>query len=659
VVVTGRRRLSVRRRAGALLLLVVVVGFVAPSRPAPVEAGPAPLGPAARWALDHGIATRFPDGSFRGSRPVNRGEGATWLWRQAASPGPSAAAWVVSEGLETSETYQPAGPLLRRVFVRWLWTLAGEPDAGPPPHPDVPDRAAYATAVAWAVDEGILAGTGRFRPRTAITRGEAATWLWRQAGRPDGTETNVVFVLTDDQSLAALAAGTPRAEELIGGDHGTTFTQMVASFPLCCPARATLYSGQYSHNHGVLGNEPPLGGYPRFDHDTALPTWFQDAGYHTGFVGKYLNWYGGRFSDPVVPPGWERWWGWTGQVGDGTGYYFNYEANVDGETVLYGDADEDYVTDVIADRSEADLRAMWADGRPFFLHVSHVAPHAGVDDRTLPVPFGASPAPRHVGTSTAELPQPPNFDEADLSDKPPWLQRLGQHPESVFNTSTPDDQRAGYRSYLESLASVDESVEQLMATLDELGALDDTLVVFASDNGYLWGEHGIMADKQVPYEESVRVPLLIRGPGFPAGATVDTPMVDADLAPTLARAAGVTPTTVVDGIPIQELMARPTAWADRAVLLENWPPGSKGRTADSVLYHHFEGVRTSRFTYTEHDDGGVALYDRLLDPYELVSRHEDPAYEATIDALADTLHELLGCSGRASCTARVDPPVPP
>jgi len=662
---------------------VVAAGVTAlpsPSTPAAAREQVVPV-PVA-WAQRHGIATG-PASALR-SQTASRGQVAQWLWRQAARPEaiaapPSdltagsatarAAAWLSDEAaINPRTTFRASRPMIRSTFVTWLWRLADRPDpATAPRNPDVRPTAAYADAVAWAGQEGIITTRTRFRPNDPLRRVDALTWLWRQAGSPDGTETNVLFVLTDDQTLAALAA-TPRTEALIGGANGTTFTHAISSFPWCCPSRATMYSGQYSHNHGVLANRPPLGGYPVFDHDNALPTWFDAAGYDTAFVGKYLNWYAGPESDPVIPPGWDHWWAWEGQIHGGTGYYFNYAAMDGDQERIYGDDDEDHADDVIAGRAEEDLDRLWAGGRPFFLHVSYMAPHAGfaesVDEGVEGLERGqdnvwsATPAPRYDDTSTAPLPQPPSYGEEDLSDKPQWLQDLAHEQVWEATEDSPEDRVDAYQSSIESLMSVDESVERLMGRLEDLGALEDTLVVFMSDNGYLWGEHRMFADKKIPYDESLRVPLLIRGPGFPAGSTVDTPVANVDIAPTLAAAAGLAPTLAVDGVPLQSVAADDEAWGDRVVLYENWPSGSRERPSARPIFNHYEGVRTARYSYTEDDEGGVQLYDHAVDPYELTSFHDDARYAGVRDALAEVLHGMLGCVGAAECTTRADVPDP-
>lgn len=671
--VSERRTGARRRRAGLLLGLALVVAALAATAPspAPPAAAAAPVPVAVQWAQRHGIVT---GAKVIGRQDASRAQVAVWLWNQAGRPEPTgarpigvpagagwadAATWLADAGLVARAVpFRGTAPLLRRMLVNWLWWQAGSPDpAGAAPQSDVPAGAGYAPAVAWATEQRMVLQRNRFRPGDAVLRVDAISWLWRLAGSPDGTETNVVFVLVDDLNLAGLQFA-PRTEALLGGAEGTTFTDTIASYPWCCPSRASIYSGQYSHNHHVLANRPPLGGYPQFDHSTALPTWFDAAGYETAFVGKSLNWYNGADSDPPIPPGWDRWWGWEGQLSGGTGYYFNYAAYVDGETVVHGDEDEDYATDVVAERSEQDLRAMWAGGRPFFLHVSHIGPHAGFNDRTQPNQFSASPAPRHVGTSTAELPQPPSFGEEDLSDKPEWLQELAARDHLVWTNATPEERVAAYRAHAEAMASIDESVESLVTTLDELGALEDTLLVFTSDNGYLWGEHRIFAEKKVPYDESLRIPLLIRGPGFPEGATVSAPTMNVDLAPTLAAAAGVSPSLAVDGVPLQSVAADDDAWAQRAVLFENWPQGSRETPGSPPIWDHYEGIRTARYSYMEHHDGSVSLFDHLVDPHELTSFHDDPRYAATRDALAAALHEMLGCEGASACTTTVDPPEP-
>jgi arylsulfatase A-like enzyme len=441
------------------------------------------------------------------------------------------------------------------------------------------------------------------------------------AGRP-----NLVLVLTDDQTLESLRV-MPQTQQLIG-DAGTTFSNAFVSFPLCCPSRATLLTGQYAHNHGVRGNNPPGGGAGALDARETLPVWLQRAGYYTAHVGKYLNGYG-EVVPPTVPPGWSR---WLALVDPTTYLFYDYTLSDDGRLVHRGNAEDDYQTDVLAAAAEAVIRDRAGRG-PFFLSVAPVAPHLERSDAGgQGVP--PRPAPRHAGSFADEpLPAKASFDEADVSDKPGSVRRLPRlKPAARAKVLTT------YRAQLAALLAVDELVARLVEALADTGELERTLFVFTSDNGFFHGEHRIRDGKFLPYEEAIRVPLLIRGPGFSAGAVADQLVANVDLAPTLLAAADASAGRVLDGVPLQTLAADPGEGRDRALLLE----ALEGNRAT------YTAVRTERWVWVEYDDGARELYDLEQDPLQLRSRHAAKAFQGVREDLAALLARLRRCAG-ASC----------
>ncbi|HWV84645.1 MAG TPA: sulfatase [Capillimicrobium sp.] len=469
---------------------------------------------------------------------------------------------------------------------------------------------------------------------------------------------NVVVIMTDDQTVEDMRA-MPLTRRLIGG-AGVTFARSFSSYPLCCPARATLLTGQYAHNHDVLGNRPPFGGYGAFrGTDDTLPVWLQRAGYATAHVGKYLNGYG-RDVEPTVPPGWDE---WHGSV-DPTSYMmWGYTLNENGTLRTYGSfRDEDpalYQADVYRDRAIA-LIDRWAPRRrPFFLSVMFLAPHAEGEVGLV------RSAPRHRGRmANAPVPRSPAFDEADVSDKPSWLQqgspRLDAEAVAAIEART--------RSRLESLLAVDEAVRDIVAALRRHGELDRTLIVFGSDNGHFAGEHRIPQSKYFPYEPSVRVPLMMRGPGVRRGRVARALTVNADLAPTILDVAGAAPgRRRLDGMSLMPLAANPRLRTDRPVLLETGESsrgdidqdgnaiGGIGAGIDVPIYN---GVRTDRYVYLEYDGGERELYDLRRDPHQLRSVHADPRYARTRAALDRVLARLSRCAG-PSCRAGAGPIPPP
>jgi N-acetylglucosamine-6-sulfatase len=438
-----------------------------------------------------------------------------------------------------------------------------------------------------------------------------------------GQRPNVVVVMTDDQAVEQLRV----MDQVLAwiGQRGSTFASNVVNWPVCCPSRVTFLTGQYAHNHGVLGNLPPLGGFGAFDDSSSLATWLEDAGYRTALVGKYLNGYG---ETEYVPPGWTRWYaGESGRV-------YDYTLNENGRLVFYGTEPEDFKQDVLTEKASG-LIDRWAPARPpFFLFLSYTAPHSAG-----PTPYPnpptdcdglARPAPRHANAFDDEpLPRPPSFDEADVSDKPASIQALPRFtPEGVAEIERE------YRCRLESLLSVDEGVREIARTLLRHDELRNTYLIFTSDNGYFHGEHRIPRAKGRVYEESIRVPLMIRGPGFPKGATIRVPAINADLAPTIADVTGADPGLVMDGRSLLPLAQRPSLGRGRQLLIENVQFG-------------YTAIRTRRYLYALHDNGRKELYDLRVDPYELRSRHGAPAFAQLKARLAARLAHLRDCAGRS------------
>jgi arylsulfatase A-like enzyme len=434
-----------------------------------------------------------------------------------------------------------------------------------------------------------------------------------------------VLVLSDDQTLESLRVMTQTRRLL--GDGGTTFTNAFVSFPLCCPSRATLLTGQYAHNHGVRGNQPPQGGVGALDPTNTLPVWLQEAGYYTAHVGKYLNGYG-ETVQPDVPPGWSR---WLALVDPSTYSLFDYTMSDDGALVHYGSDDDDYQTDVLGAAAEEVIRQRAGRG-PFFLTVAPVAPHLERSDLggkgTPP-----RPAPRHAGRFAGEpLPPKASFDEADMNDKPGSLRRLPR-----LNARARAEVETIYRAQLASLLAVDDLVARLVDALEQTGELERTLLVFTSDNGFFHGEHRIRDGKFLPYEEAIRVPLLVRGGGFPVGATATQLVANVDLVPTLLAAAGVKAGRKLDGVPLLPLARDPHAGRGRFLLLE----ALEGNRAT------YAAVRSERWVWVEYTEGARELYDLQGDPLQLRSRHGDKALGAVRSQLAGELARLRHCSGAA------------
>ena len=447
---------------------------------------------------------------------------------------------------------------------------------------------------------------------------------------------NIVVLMTDDQSLASMAV-MPKTSELLG-ERGATFTRTFASYALCCPSRATLLTGQYAHNHGVLSNGLPMGGYSRLDKSNWLPLWLQAAGYRTMHVGKFLNGYGVVSPPTEVPPGFND---WHGTVDPSTYTYYGYTVNENGILRTYGAAGEPdfYSTDFFARRANELIAGAAPSDEPFFLSIAFVAPHSGLPTEPDDPRGHATPAvaPRHANAfSSVALPLTPSWNEADMSDKPVAMQQL--RPISAARATAIQE---GYQQRLESLLAVDDAVESIVGALRSSGELDDTLILFTSDNGFFHGEHRVPMGKLLVYEPSIRLPLLMRGPEVPEGAVRRQLVTNADLSPTILDAADARPGRAQDGRSLFDLLDDPGAQWGRELLIE-------GGTNQGLT---FTALRNYRWKYVEHNTGEVELYDLERDPDELVSMHADPALGPLRAEMATRLAALRACAG-TSCRAK-------
>jgi len=458
----------------------------------------------------------------------------------------------------------------------------------------------------------------------AVLAGSSAV---AQTAASADTRPNVVVVMTDDQNVSSLAV-MPNVKALLA-NAGTTFTNSFVAYPLCCPSRASYLTGQYPHNHGVMANVAPDGGYYQLRGDETLPVWLSRAGYQTAHIGKYLNGYGTQ--NPLeIPPGWGEWYG---SVDPSTYRMWGYTLNENGTLVTYGQDDvEDpalYQTDVYAKKAVDYINRRAPADVPFFLSVAPLAPHTEGGWAATHGNRNPRPAPRHRGAfADAPLPMPASFNEADLSDKPAHIRALPLLDSAAIAQITKT-----YRSRLESLLAIDEAVKSIVDALAARGELNRTLFLFTSDNGWLQGEHRIPNGKIHPYEESIRVPLIMRGPGVAAGATNTALAGNIDLAATVLAATNTAAAITIDGDPLLG-----TTPARPALLAETGPRSTGARW--------YAAIRTARFVYVEHSTTERELYDLSVDPNQLLSRHADPAYAQIRAALAEQLHRLQACAGQ-------------
>ncbi len=447
---------------------------------------------------------------------------------------------------------------------------------------------------------------------------------------------NVVEIMTDDQTAAALGYMT-NVNTLLGGE-GTTFDQAVDSFPLCCPSRATNLTGQYAHNHGVIHNSGLFGGFVRLDSTNTMPVWLQAAGYRTIHVGRYLNGYEAVYG---IPPGWSD---WVGLPHSGAFNYYSWKAFDNGTVRAYPDAAHpgEYLTDFETRKAVEKIDDASKGDRPFYLALWYTAPHRGAPrDPDDPVKPGTpSPALRHRNAfANIRMPRPPSFNERNMYDKP---QVVADRPRLTPALQAGIEEN--WRQENEALMAVDEGVAKIVDALQRNGQLDNTMIVFLSDNGFMHGEHRALAEKVLPYEESIRVPLVLRGPGVPRGRVDHRLVANVDVTSTILDATDVAPGLVQDGRSLLDLLKDPGAEWGRDILIEN------GRGANGVPA--YRGIRNDRFLYVEHrTTGETELYDLQKDPYELKSVDGSDRYARAQHELHMRLRGLVHCAG-VDCLAR-------
>jgi N-acetylglucosamine-6-sulfatase len=410
------------------------------------------------------------------------------------------------------------------------------------------------------------------------------------AGAPPASRPNVVIILTDDQHVGTLWA-MPNVQRYLV-QQGVEFQDAFVSNSLCCPSRSTILTGLYSHTTGVYSNRPPFGaawGFRKSGGERqTLAIWMKRAGYRTALIGKYLN----AFHDPP-PVGWDVWRSFLGGIG-----YYNYRLSVAGR-VKHA---REYSTDYFANQA---LRFVAASRQPFFLYLAPAAPHEP-----------ATPPARYAH-SFATLPpyRSPAIGE-NVSDKPAYIRAHHHVPTQA------EINRFRRRQY-QALLAVDDLVGRLVRSLAARGELKDTVIVFMSDNGVAWGEHRLAAaEKIVPYESSIRVPLVIRyDPLTHNAARRDRHMVaNVDLAPTLAALAGVRhpPLEGLSLVPLLKASSpqRPPRQPWRTKLLLEGFGGLHGNDPQQS----FCGVRARDWKYILNSSGEPELYDLKRDPYELQNR---------------------------------------
>lgn len=427
----------------------------------------------------------------------------------------------------------------------------------------------------------------------------------------DGGRPNILFILTDDQEAGSVAE-MPNVRSLLAAE-GTSFDRAFVTTALCCPSRSSILRGQYAHNHRIWTTQEPYGGFARFRdlglEESTVATWLDGASYHTGYMGKYLNDYG-SFDRPTdhVPPGWDRWVGYEGgpnqQLLDGA-----FKVNNQGEVDRL-DTGTVHDTDFLAGEAEAYIRNRSPEN-PWFLAVGTNAPHEP-----------AEASGRNDGTYAGEaMPKGPAFNEADVSDKgAPWRDnpRLPKKCPKDYREKPQAqclrDATEHWRDRMESLQDVDDMVGRLVGALRDEGTLENTYIVFTSDNGFAMYDNRVFS-KGAPYEDSHGVPLIVRGPGVPADHTDGRLVANIDLAPTFADWAGVRTPSFVDGRSLVPVLSDPRAPWRKRLLFEH-----------RLGNHAYDAIRTSSAeVYIEYPrTNETEYYDLKKDPHQLNGQAEKP-----------------------------------
>jgi N-acetylglucosamine-6-sulfatase len=478
--------------------------------------------------------------------------------------------------------------------------------------------------IAWAVAGvlfAVLGGTGSTSTSPAVSS---------PASSLPGSRPNFVFVLTDDLSWN-LVSHMPHVQAL--QQAGMTMSDYYVVDSLCCPSRSAIFTGEYPHDDGVFTNFGGDGGYNAFnkygDQRKSFAVALHKAGYRTAMMGKYLNGY--QPWDPV-PPGWDEW----DVTGDGYSE-FGYTLNQDGKEQSYGYDAKSYLTGVLSSKASSFIDSSASSGRPFMLEVATFAPHA---------PYTPAPRYAHAAQQVA-YPGAGAYDTLP-TDPPSWLK--GRAP------LTPADQKTITEDFRERVAadlSVDDMIGQLEHELQVKDLARNTYVVFSSDNGYHMGEYRLGPGKQTAFDTDIHVPLVVTGPGVPAGRMVSQLTSNVDLCPTFETLAGVPVPADVDGHSLAGLWHghNPANWR-QAILVEHHgpdfspsdPDGQATKNGDPPTY---EAVRTATALYVRNAGGQQEYYDTVNDPWELhnIVANGVPA------ALPRALSALANCHSGVTCWA--------
>jgi N-acetylglucosamine-6-sulfatase len=449
----------------------------------------------------------------------------------------------------------------------------------------------------------------------------------RPSGPATSTRPNIVFILIDDLRWDELGiAGhpfikTPNIDRI--AHEGAMFRHAFITTPLCSPSRAGFLTGQYAHTNGITDN---VDRSPASHKLVTFPLLLHQSGYETAFIGK---WHMGNDDRPR--PGFDRWVSFKGQ-----GTYFDPDINEDGKAVK----PSGYITDILTGYGVEFIRRR--HDKPFLIYLAHKAIHPEVtqnDDGSVNMADAERflPATRHKDLyAGATIPHRPNYGRAP-EGKPALLRKIGNLPPLGAGTVTRDESILGRQR---SLMAIEEGIGSIWQALKETGQLDNTVIVFASDNGYFYGEHGLSVERRLAYEESIRMPLLVRYPAAIKPGTVrDEFALNIDLAPTLLELAGVTRPGTMQGRSLVPLLkgAKP-AWRS-SFLIEYYSDTVFPR----VLRMGYKAVRSGRWKYIHYLelDGMDELYDLESDPYEMKNVIAQPGAARALDEMKREMARLL------------------
>jgi N-acetylglucosamine-6-sulfatase len=479
------------------------------------------------------------------------------------------------------------------------------------------------------------------RPNEPDKTGQAAPAPAPKAPSPTlaaGTKgPNIVFILTDDLAWN-LVQYMPHVLQM--QKDGVTFANYFVTNSLCCPSRSSIFTGRYPHNTGIYRNMGEDGGYNGFrklGHEAAtFAVALSGTGYRTAILGKYLNGY--RPVDPVAP-GWTTW-----AIAGGAGYReFGYRLNEDGKVATYGNQPGDYLTDVLSGQAARFISQ--SAGTPFFIEIATFAPHA---------PY--VPAPRDADAlADVRAPRAPAYNAAPEAEMPKWVQAMRALSETDMANIDRD-----FRKRAQSVLAIDKMIGDLQAAVAAIGEDKNTYFVFSSDNGYHMGEHRLMPGKMTAFDMDIRVPLIVTGPGVPAGRTIEEIAENIDLHSTFTELSGAAAAAKVDGRSLVPLLHGQSVleWRTVALIEHRGPhrdvndPDAPGRRSGNPPT--YEAIRGRTFLYVQYADGAKEYHDLASDPYELRNTFSSlPSKEQA--SLSAALAAVKGCQGAESCWAAERP----